>query len=71
MRFSLKFALSAILAKTIAAELTHMEQTQQLPNELDTKYQTQRIYANQPEVSLWILCKVNIDLQVELPDNFS
>lgn len=50
MRFRLKLALAAVLAKTIAGELTHMEQTQQLPNEMDTKYQTQLNYM-QPEVS--------------------
>lgn len=38
MRFSLKFALSAVLANTIAAELTHMSQAQQLQNDVDVKY---------------------------------
>lgn len=38
MRFSLKFALSAVLANTIAAELAHTPQAQQLQNELDAKY---------------------------------
>lgn len=38
MRFPLKFALSAVLANTIAAELTHMAQPQQLVNDLDVKY---------------------------------
>lgn len=41
MRFPMKLALSAVLAKTIAAELTHMAQTQQIPNELDIKSQPQ------------------------------
>lgn len=50
MRFPLKLALSAVLAKTIAADFTHMEQKQQIPNEMDLQYQNQRSYA-QPEVS--------------------
>lgn len=41
MRFPLKLALSAVLAKTIAGELTHMAQTQQITNDLDGKLQPQ------------------------------
>lgn len=41
MRFPLKLALSAVLANTIAAELTNTPQAQQLQNELDLKYQQQ------------------------------
>lgn len=38
MRFPLKFALSAVLANTIAAELAHVSQAQQLQNDVDVKY---------------------------------
>lgn len=48
MRFPLKLALSAVLAKTIAADFT--QQKQQTANEMDIQYQNQRSYA-QPEVS--------------------
>lgn len=50
MRFPLKLALSAVLAKTIAADPAHMEQKQQIPNEMDIQFQNQRSYA-QPDVS--------------------
>lgn len=50
MRFPLKLALSAVLAKTIAADSTHMEQNQQIPNEMDIQFQNQRSYV-QPNVS--------------------
>lgn len=42
MRFPLKFALSAVLANTIAAELSHSAQNQQLQNEFDAKLQHQQ-----------------------------
>lgn len=50
MRFPLKLALSAVLAKTIAADFT--QQKQQTSNEMDIQFQNQRSYA-QPEVSFW------------------
>lgn len=59
MRFPLKLALSAVLANGIAAELTHMAQTQQLPNEVDVKLQGQQIYrqAVNPVSKLRYFCK--------------
>lgn len=51
MRFPLKLAISAVLAKTILADVTHLPQTQQHPNELDMKYSTQQEFDNQ-EVSV-------------------
>lgn len=39
MRFPLKFALTAVLAKGIVAELTHLPQTQPMNNDLNVKYQ--------------------------------
>lgn len=44
MRFPLKLALSAVLAKTIAAELNHMAQNQQVQNELDANLQGQQSF---------------------------
>lgn len=41
MRFSLKWALTAVLAKGIVAEVTHMAHTQKLPNEMDIVSQKQ------------------------------
>lgn len=38
MRFPLKFALSAVLANTIAAELAHSSQAQQFEDETAVKY---------------------------------
>lgn len=38
MRFPLKFALTAVLAKGIVAELAHLPQTQATSNDLDLKY---------------------------------
>lgn len=41
MHFPLKLALSAILAKHIAADVSHLSQSQKFSNELDSKYAAQ------------------------------
>lgn len=48
MRFPLKFALSAVLANTIVAELNQAAPNQQLQNEIDVKLQQQQQILSQP-----------------------
>lgn len=62
MRFPLKLALSAVLAKGIVAEVTHMAQTQQIPNELDVQMQGQPTFrqaVNPVSKILSFFCKVH------------
>lgn len=49
MHFPLKLAVAAVLAKTIIADVTHLPQVQQHPNELDMQDSVR--YYNNHEVS--------------------